>query len=58
MTALFVSAVAEQVEVLDSITEGRHRIRMGDGSLQLTITPDVARQWIGELKPIAKESDV
>jgi len=55
VTALFVSAVAEPVEVRKAAMEGQHVLRMGDGSLQFTITPDTARQWIGALEPIAKE---
>lgn len=58
MTFLFVSAVAEPITNNGATGDGHHRIRMGDGSVQLTITPDVARQWIGELEPIAKESNV
>ncbi|MFH5879783.1 hypothetical protein [Arthrobacter sp. NA-172] len=53
-----VSILAGPIEATGNESEsGRHQIWMANGLAFIHITPDVARQWIGVLEPIAKAAE-
>jgi len=51
-----VSINAGHIEATGHSNGGTHQIRMGDGGCFIHIKPEMARQWIQTLTPIAEEN--